>query len=631
MKKIYFLFLSLIFITICKYSTAQNVGVGTAAPDAKLEIRTTGNTASSKGFEIINSSGTSMFIVRDDQRTGIGTTTLSERLNIGGNIRMVGSDRRIGTFSNHSFFLTSNNQNRIALMNNGFVGIGNMSPSYPLDISGNTNIDGNLRIEPGNIIIHRGDGSISSGQSYTMFRWHGYNTGHTLELGYDYGSPYYFETSESSRDIEFRNAQSGSWIYMRGSNSNVGIGVTSPTERLDVQGNLRVRALSSGYVRSNNNGVLSVTPTIPWSDLTGVPPFDDSKWNQNGNNIYNKNSGNVGIGTGSPDERLHVEGNFKVQTSAGSMLIEPLGGASTTFTLSGSPRWNFQGTAYRITADGDEVMTILNNGNIGIGNAAPQATLHLVGGSNSGNVRFDHTDNRNAGGVTDGMAVGGTEIKAIDFHYTGSSQDYVYAKIATKNYNTAGTGWYSTTARYNAGLSFYVSNTGTLNERITIRDNGNVGISNTNPSYRLHVNGRIRSDGITESSDERLKDDINDLKESLAKVLALRGVSYTWNEKSSVENQEKGLQIGLIAQEVEKILPEVVDADEEGIKSVHYSVLVALLIEAIKEQQEMIQYGNSQYAALTEVVAEIQSEIKLQRKLIEIMMDNPEFRSLLTE
>ena len=84
------------------------------------------------------------------------------------------------------------------------------------------------------------------------------------------------------------------------------------------------------------------------------------------------------------------------------------------------------------------------------------------------------------------------------------------------------------------------------------------------------------NDNVTAFSDERLKDNIETIENGLDKVEQLRGVTYTRDEKES---------IGVIAQEVEKILPEIVlTADDEmGTKSVDYSRLTAVLIEAVKD------------------------------------------------
>jgi gamma-glutamyl phosphate reductase len=71
------------------------------------------------------------------------------------------------------------------------------------------------------------------------------------------------------------------------------------------------------------------------------------------------------------------------------------------------------------------------------------------------------------------------------------------------------------------------------------------------------------------------------INDALAKVLQLRGVSFTWKD-----NHNKA--IGVIAQEIETVVPEIVDTNDKGIKSVSYDSIIALLIEAIKEQQSTI-------------------------------------------
>ena len=89
------------------------------------------------------------------------------------------------------------------------------------------------------------------------------------------------------------------------------------------------------------------------------------------------------------------------------------------------------------------------------------------------------------------------------------------------------------------------------------------------------------SGDIVSNSDERLKSNIRPIENSLDIIKQLNGKRYTKDEKES---------IGLIAQEVEKILPEMVltSNDEGNIKSVNYQNIIAILIEAIKEQQKQI-------------------------------------------
>lgn len=118
---------------------------------------------------------------------------------------------------------------------------------------------------------------------------------------------------------------------------------------------------------------------------------------------------------------------------------------------------------------------------------------------------------------------------------------------------------------------------------------GNVGIGTTTPTYKLHVVGRIKTDNINETSDIRLKKDVITIGNALAKVEQLRGVYFNWRtDEFKDRNFDTTLQVGVIAQEIEKIFPEVVSTDADGYKSVEYSKLVGVLIEAIKEQQKTI-------------------------------------------
>ena len=132
-----------------------------------------------------------------------------------------------------------------------------------------------------------------------------------------------------------------------------------------------------------------------------------------------------------------------------------------------------------------------------------------------------------------------------------------------------------------------------------INSYSNVGIGTTSPSEKLDVvgNARIRSIGsgsyvgpvnrtsdgrlTTATSDARLKDNIATITGALQKVLRLRGVSFTWRDAP-----EAGRRLGLLAQEVEAVVPEAVFTNPvDGYKGVLYGELVSVLVEAAKDQQ----------------------------------------------
>ncbi len=127
---------------------------------------------------------------------------------------------------------------------------------------------------------------------------------------------------------------------------------------------------------------------------------------------------------------------------------------------------------------------------------------------------------------------------------------------------------------------------------------GSVGIgTNTpSPSAKLDVAGTVKASAIDYNSDQRLKQNITQIISSHTIISQLNPVSYFWNEKGKQKGGNAQLQYGLIAQEVEKVLPNIVNTDGEGYKSVNYNELIPLLLKnaqeqdiKIKELQEEIQ------------------------------------------
>ncbi len=128
--------------------------------------------------------------------------------------------------------------------------------------------------------------------------------------------------------------------------------------------------------------------------------------------------------------------------------------------------------------------------------------------------------------------------------------------------------------------------------------------------HTFSVDGSFKTNNIYHSSDERWKKNIVTLDNSLEKVQQLRGVSYEFKtDEFPNQNFNKGTQIGLIAQEIEKIYPELVTTDNNGFKAVEYANVVAILIEAIKEQQTLIESQNKEIESLKTSNAYMQTQI----------------------
>ena len=158
--------------------------------------------------------------------------------------------------------------------------------------------------------------------------------------------------------------------------------------------------------------------------------------------------------------------------------------------------------------------------------------------------------------------------------------------------------------------------------------NSNVGIGTDNPnsSYTLDVvgdaqfSGNIHPGSVILSSDRRFKREIKTVDNALNKVLQLRGVNYYWKKKDFPnKNFDDKLELGLIAQEVEKIIPEIVEQTEDGYKAVEYQKLVALLVEAIKEQQAII---DGQKTEMTDMRAELDGRLKALEELLNTTTSN---------
>ncbi len=114
---------------------------------------------------------------------------------------------------------------------------------------------------------------------------------------------------------------------------------------------------------------------------------------------------------------------------------------------------------------------------------------------------------------------------------------------------------------------------------------GYVGIGTNDPGEKLEVGGNILADAYYYSSDVSLKKNVAGIDSVLDKVLSLEGISFEWKD----EEKNSGENLGLVAQDVERVFPEIVSTGDNGLKSVQYGNLVAPLIEAVKEQQLQIE------------------------------------------
>lgn len=214
--------------------------------------------------------------------------------------------------------------------------------------------------------------------------------------------------------------------------------------------------------------------------------------------------------------------------------------------------------------------------------------------------------------ATNGVGVGTNDPEG-PFHVQNGSAGAVTANgnsVAVFESNTSG-GWISVLgpATQERGLLFsepgnsvagaIVFDQGGGGDDIGFRTGGNVTNMTLDASGNLNVTGNITASGNCCASDLRFKRNVTTLSGSVEKVEALRGVRYEWKCDEFPDRRfSPGEQIGLIAQEVRQVVPQAVIEQPDGYLAVDYARLVPLLIEGMKEQQEIINRQNARIANL---------------------------------
>jgi hypothetical protein len=280
-------------------------------------------------------------------------------------------------------------------------------------------------------------------------------------------------------------------------------------------------------------------------------------------------------------------------------------------------------------------------GSIVLGGSGYDATAYnrafdhanVVGGGEDNTAGSNDGDPRSAYNATVG---GGYQNTASNRYATvgGGTRNTASGRFATVagGLDNTASGYASFAAGFFAqanheGTFVWADRTGTsfastgLNQFL-IRAGGGVGINTNNPAgFALNVAGNIQCVNLTQTSDARYKQNIATVDKALDNILNLRGVTFDWKEDVRGRNFPDGRQVGFIAQEVEKVLPELVTTDQNGYKSVAYANVVPILVEAMKQQQQQMQAKLAQkdteitdlrakLNALAAAVAELQAQRK---------------------
>jgi hypothetical protein len=282
-----------------------------------------------------------------------------------------------------------------------------------------------------------------------------------------------------------------------------------------------------------------------------------------------------------------ANGNLRLGPSTGVHVLDFGMSSTSTYAWLQARSKSAYGTTYNIAINP-------NGGNVGIGTNNPTAKLNIVGGG----IRIFNgfANNSTSRPAINTSTVGNYEIRGV-----GGGGGTTQADGGDDGFlRLSAGGGSSASAQSSIDLTGYSNVADMLNnivmrtagtERIRIDNVGNVGIGTISPTVKLQVNGDIIANSIGGSSDLRFKTNIRPISNALDKVRALRGVYFNWNQEEYPEKQfGSNVELGFIAQEVEKIIPEIVTKDKtkDEFRSIKYDKLVALLVEAIKEQQKQI-------------------------------------------
>ena len=486
----------------------------------------------------------------------------------------------------------------VAIDTNGYLAIGTDNPQSALHINGRSQNIAKVIINNTGILPN---GSVVEFQSLDQ------NIAEVKGASFSSGNgELTFSTANSGTSIERVRIDSA---------GNVGVAVLNPTHLLDVNGEARIRTINDTNL-VDNILVARADGNIQKIDFdTLLNRVQDQDW-------YNVNTGasptsildsiytngNVSIGTVVSDDRLTVNGNIRMfandtikvsgnnifhNNAPGGNHLALQSNSSIALDMDQNNAATGNVVAFTQHARTDTLMVVKSEGplgepRVGIGTTIPTQTLHINRDTGDARIRIvadsSNTDENWNPAVTmfqDGnniaSYVGNINVGGSAFNRTVEGLPEPNGLLLLNNDNDA-----TTTSSIAMGVNDTIA--------MVINNDRNIGVGTSTPTEKLEVVGNILASGTITSSDERYKRDIKTLDRALDKLMKLRGVSYFMKDEFKEKGFGDGLQIGVIAQEVEKVYPELVITNEStGYKAVNYPKFTPILIQALKEQQEEIE------------------------------------------
>jgi hypothetical protein len=571
---------------------AGNVGIGTTSPAEKLDvydgslilsdpdiahgITTIAPTGAYGKF--INQSGTygGLMIsgLTDDDTYGLNLRGISGATSPSVAVINMQAAKKSGTgiqdlaATEIAFQLSNNATNIITALGNGNVGIGTTAPGKRLSIQTSTANDG--------ILID----NTGAGNSYLLFSRSGAEKAY---LGIDAGNGTIIGAGADDFDVRAQNnllfAAGGSGEDMRiASGGNVGIGTTSPGALLDVAGAIR------GTSISNSDGTSGMSLTTSSYD-SQYPPVQNAtyvKATTEGDSRYSPYL------TTDPSKSLigdYTNNAWNATTNVNQRFQMDLGSGKVITRI-----YYENGMASGASTDlGAKNFTFWASNTAGISNVTWKSDADMI---TEGWTQITCASSQFAQHVSADQA---------DPHYISCTNTTAYQYYAFKFADNWGNGTMSVRRiELQTSPSNNMAFTVASSERMRIDTSGNVGIGTTTPGYKLQVNTGSVSGYVVDatgawgnSSDVRLKKNIVSMSSSLEDVMALKPVTYNMKTESNSDPTH----MGFIAQDVEKISPDLVSTGPDGMKGISYAMFTPMLTKAI---QEIASSVNTQQVTLNE-------------------------------
>ncbi|CAD5346233.1 hypothetical protein FLA105534_00174 [Flavobacterium bizetiae] len=320
---------------------------------------------------------------------------------------------------------------------------------------------------------------------------------------------------------------------------------------------------------------------------------------------FDVQNGRLGIGTSAPARELSVVGNAVISKTL-QIDGENLGDGTLRTGLFFGNNTSGEGISSNraIAANGNQNgldfwtganrrMSIINNGNVGIGKLDPGTKLDVVGVVRSNGMN-----------INNGLSSGNYNNSAeLNFVRTATNERWVMGS----SLNGRGNDIFELAHLTGANL---------FQNRVFVYDRVSssfaINQASANTAYRFYVNGA--AGGTTtwaQSSDRRYKKDITPIANALEKIMKINGVGYNWRTDEFKEMSfDQKHQLGVIAQDIEAVLPEAVTVDDKGYYSVSYTTLIPVLVEAVKEQQNVIVLKDKKLQELEQTQKKQQAELE---------------------